>query len=353
MVVLIFALASLINGNGKEFRVVEDLRPQWRIIGEGKFHKYQGQSTKTIHFSLDLSKNGTFFLQIQSKTNFYLFINSSLITSGQHLKINADSLKQLYGKNVFASIYQNQSIKDLSIQWVVYENKSQFYNPLLPGKSFQNFVLLSTLLLVILFTGLLRSNPQLTVDYLNVIKLFSLKHRDDSQFVLRITSSVNLLFYFFCSLLTSLAILIAIHNTTYLSSLMDIGSKTTGEHMIKWFLVSLLIFGLLMMKLLLASTFSMLFDWRDMAGFQFFNFVRVLVISLMLIGVISIFSFSMNINLNYFFLVKCFCALLSFGAGLMFFKLLNRESATPFHLFSYLCATEIFPLVILIKVFLF
>ena len=353
MIVLIFALASLLNGNEKELRVAEDLKTQWKIVGDGKMQTYDDRSVKTIHFKTDLTKRGESHLQIQSKAVFYLFINSSLIAKGHYFKLSADSLNKVYGKSIFVSIHQRQGITDLSTLWVMYQVKSQFHNPIRPSKSFQNFVLLSSLLLIILFTGLLQSNPQLTLDYLNFIKLFSFKHRDDSQFVLRVTSSVNLLFYFFCSLLTSLAILIAINNSQELSISISLKPNSTGEYMGQWLLISLLIAGLLMLKLGLASTLSMLFDWRDTAGFQFFNFVRVLVISLILIGVISIFCFSLNINLNYYFLVKCFCVMLSAGAGLMFFKLLNRESASPFHLFSYLCATEIFPLVILIKVFLF
>jgi len=353
MITLILVLSSLFHSAEKELLVNDDLKSKWQVLIDGRFEKYQGQSINTIHFSTSIEKPDQSFLQIQSKFEFYLFINSSLTNRSRFLKLNADSLNRLYGKTIFVSIYQLNKIDDLSTEWVSYRDRSQFYNPLRPDKSFQNFTVLATLFLVILFTGLLRSNPQLTIDYLNVIKLFSFKHRDDSQFVLRITSSINLLFYFFCGLLTSLAILIAINNSSELSISVDLSAKSTGEYIVQWFMVSLLIVGLLMLKLGLASIFSRLFDWKDTSGFQFFNFVRVLVISLMLIGVITIFCFSMNIYLNYYFLIKCFCGMLSLGACLMFFKLLSRESTSPFHLFSYLCATEIFPLVILIKVFLF
>jgi hypothetical protein len=353
MTVLILVLTSLLSGNDKELRVTEDLKSNWKIIIDGKFGPYGGHSDKTIHFSTDLKRTDGAFLLIQSKKKFYLFINSYLIVQTHKLKLSADSLGKIYGKNIFVSVHQSTGISDLSTQWLINTSRSQFYNPLRPAKTFQNFVLLAVLFLIILLTWLLRSNPQLTLDYLNVIKLFSFRHRDDSQFVLRITSSVNLLLYIFCSLLTALALLIAMNNSKELSISIDLESRSTEIFFVQWLIIALFIAGLLILKLGLASTLSILFEWRDTAGFQFFNFVRVLVLSLMLVGVISIFCFSMNINLNYYFLAKCFCTMLSMGAGLMFFKLLNRESSSPFHLFSYLCATEIFPLVILIKVFLF
>jgi len=102
------------------------------------------------------------------------------------------------------------------------------------------------------------------------------------------------------------------------------------------------------------SIIDITFVWvEEHSWISIFQFHPVLVTSLFLIGGVSILCFSTGINVNYYFLVKCFCLMLSIGAILMFFKLLNRESTRVFHLFSYLCATEIFPLVILIKVFLF
>ena len=108
-----------------------------------------------------------------------------------------------------------------------------------------------------------------------------------------------------------------------------------------------------MLKLILVSGVSLLFGWRDTAGFQFFNFIRGLVVALLLIGTVSILGFSLRFGVDYYFLVKCFFVMLAINAILIFFKLLSRESTSAFHLFSYLCATEIMPLLILTKVFLF
>ncbi|HEV8512709.1 MAG TPA: DUF4271 domain-containing protein, partial [Cyclobacteriaceae bacterium] len=98
---------------------------------------------------------------------------------------------------------------------------------------------------------------------------------------------------------------------------------------------------------------ALLFGWRDITGVQFFNFIRVLMLSLALIAIVSLFCFSFGINANYFTLMKAGCMLLLMGAGLLYFKLQARTTFHSFHLFSYLCATEIFPLMILVKVLLF
>ncbi len=353
MLALILGFLSLLNQNVKELHVTEDLQLHWKILQDGKLVNFDGRQSKTVHLPLKLKENNADFLRIHSQGDFYLFINSDLITKSRHLMLNVDSLKKKYGEVFFVSIYQNSGVRQLTTQFVKYELISQYNNPRRPDRSFSNFILLATILLIILFTALLYTNPQLTWDYLNITKLFSIKRREDSQLVLRVTSSVNLLFYFFCSLLTSLALITAAHFSEPMSYLIQSNYQSVIGYAGHWFLISLLIAGLLMLKLGLALLISLLFGWRNTAGFQFFNFTRVLVTSLFLIGGVSILCFSTGINVNYYFLVKCFCLMLSIGAILMFFKLLNRESTRVFHLFSYLCATEIFPLVILIKVFLF
>jgi hypothetical protein len=353
MFALLFSVVLFFDSTSTKVQIAEDLQTRWKILSDGKFVDFDGRPTKTVHISIDLNKPTGHILTIQSHREFYLFINSTLLAKSKLLRFHADSLKRKYGKSVFISIHQPRGINHLSTQWVSQKEASPYENPIRPSRSFNNFVLISVLLLVIFFTSLLRNNPQLTLDYLNVIKLFAFKRRDDSQFVLRITSSVNLLFYLFCSLLTSLAIIVAVHFSENMSLSFTTDYPDVGGYFVLWSLLSLVIAALLMIKLGLAAVVSALFGWRDTAGFQFFNFIRLLVVSLVSIGIVSILAASLKFEADYYLLLKCICILLMLGAFLMFFKLLNRESTSAFHLFSYLCATEILPLVILIKVFLF
>jgi hypothetical protein len=47
------------------------------------------------------------------------------------------------------------------------------------------------------------------------------------------------------------------------------------------------------------------------------------------------------------------CAILVLSSIFLYFKLLSRTGSSLFHLFSYLCGSEIIPLMILIRVLLF
>jgi len=181
-----------------------------------------------------------------------------------------------------------------------------------------------------------------------------LRDSEENQITLRITSSVNLLFYLFCGLLASLALITARHSSQEgLSFLVYPSFITTGRYLGQWLLLALGIVGALMAKLAFVALIAWLYGRRDVTGVQFFNFIRVLILSLALIAVVSLFCFSFGISVNYFTLLKAGCVLMLIGAGLLYFKLQARSAFHSFHLFSYLCATEIFPSVILIKLILF
>lgn len=353
MLALLFTIASLFSEPQRELRTAEDLQSHWKVLRGGRLVTYDGDFVETIYLDVSLEKASGRYLKIQSPKEFYIFVNSRLVIKSKSVMLKGDSLKEEQPGHVLFSIYQPGGIDRLTTTWMNYQQTGLYDNPLRPSRSFNNFILIAVTLLVIFFTALLRSNPQLTTDYLNFVKLFSFKRRDDSQFVLRITSSVNLLFYFFCSLLASLAIIVAVHFSNEMSFTFQTTYSSVTSYFGVWLILTVVVVAVLMTKLFVASGVSLLFGWRDTAGFQFFNFIRGLVVALSLTGVISMLGFSLRINVDYYFLVKCFFVMLAAIAILMFFKLLNRESTSAFHLFSYLCATEIFPLLILTKVFLF
>jgi len=342
ILLLVLTVSSIQKGAEKEFQVIESLAPRMKIFN----------NPAARHLSINLTQKPGSYLRINSDENFYLFINSVFVAHGHSLMLRADSLKEKYPNVVFLSVYQKKNIDDLEIQWVSSAAHNGFYNPKRPVDSFSNFILIASILLIIFFTSLLRTNPQLTLDYLDVIKLFSFRESEDGLIALRITSSVNLLFYFFASMTISFVLITASHFTKDNFSISS-GIGTINSISWKWLVLSAGIFALLLLKLGLAAALAKLFDWKDIAGYQFFYFVRMLVLSLALFAIVSVAGFAFGMQVNFIKLIEAGCVMLLLGAVLLYFKLLARAPFRSFHLFSYLCVSEIFPLVILIKVLLF
>jgi predicted membrane channel-forming protein YqfA (hemolysin III family) len=149
-----------------------------------------------------------------------------------------------------------------------------------------------------------------------------------------------------------LALCIAAHSSG-ISFMPGFESASVRESFLQWTLFSILIFCFMMLKLMLLMVVSNLFGWKDTVGIQFFNFIRMIILSLVIIALVSIVSFSVGINVNYIVMLKFACLLLATGVITIYFKLLTRATFHFFHLFFYLCATEVLPLLLLTKVLLF
>ena len=342
---LFFALSSkaAINTNGTV---------AWKTINEGVWVDYDGdQATHIIYLPLDFSELRGLKIKINCPGSFYVFIDGALASKVKSsITLSMDSLSKKYSRAVVLGIYSKASISQLESNWLLKQDED--LNPRRERSGFPSFVILVTILLLIFITALLRTNPQLTQDYLNITKLFTLRDRDEGQ-ILRITSSVNLLFYFFCSALAALALLITAHSTPRGLSFLSGLKFANGYVFWQWLVLSALIFAIMMLKLLVSNIVSGLFGWKDLYALQFFNFIRMVILSLFIIVIISLFGFSVGISLNYFTLLKLACLLLVVGAVLIYVKLLARATFHFFHLFFYLCATEVLPLGVLIKMLLY
>jgi hypothetical protein len=326
----------------------------WQIAEDGGYVPYDGKAT-TVYFAVDASKWRGALLRISSRDNFFVFANSKLIGQGQgELLMKMDSLSKLYHEDLFFGIHQRGNIGDLKTEIVFPGSVTSDLPTLRTQDHFLDFSTISAIIILISFTILFRSTPQLTLDYFNVIKLLSVQERDDNQFPLRITASANLLFYFYCSLLSSLLLLTIFHFSRGLVSLTTMfPTHTVGQAFLQWLILTLIIFALLMGKLLLLITLAGLFGFRDTVSFQFFNFVRLLLIAVTCALFLATLYFVFHaMDQGYFYgLLKILSVLLAGGTILLYFKLMRRMPYRFFHLFSYLCVSEIVPLMILIKLF--
>ncbi len=355
--ILTFFIALIVSLPGISQRMItQDLRPDWQVQRQEKLEKYTGQKSRTIYFTLSRKSLGS-SLMIQDRYPFSLFINGKL--SGRYkdnLTLRVDSLWVLYQGKLFIAVHQERPIYSLQTLLVSKTSQADFDNPPRSGNFFSDFVIIASLLLLVALIGLLRVNTGLTLDYLNVIKLFSLQDRDESTVASRIGASINLFFFaligFFLGLILLIIFNIAPDQVRFAGNFIF---NSTPQAFLYWVLLSAIILALLVTKLVLIASFSLLFGLRDSVRFQFFNFVRLLFVTAGLMACIATVYFIFHLqgpNLFYSLLTTG-SLFIVIGILFLFLKLLARTSFPVFHLFSYLCATEIIPLVILGRILLF
>jgi hypothetical protein len=333
-----------------------DLKDHWRVYRSGKLTDFDNQPSTSIFFWVDGRKQKGDFLCIEGKHPYTIFVNSKLILQKQgKIKLPIDSLTKIYTPQLFVGVFAPHGAHHMQTGIEATPLSSGGEVPR-KGNYFLDFTLLATLLLAVAFVLFLRTNPALTFDYLDVRKLFSFQDRDESTLTLRIASSVNLLIYLFGSFFLGLMLLVSLHfmgAQVLLAKLFPVHATAQGFG--QWMLLSLIIFGLLLAKLIWLTLLSALFGFRDTVSLQFFNFVRVIFISVCVLAAMGILYFILGVRQeNYFFhLLTLLASIFALGTAITYFKLVARMPFHFFHLFSYLCASEIIPLMILIKVFFY
>jgi hypothetical protein len=334
-----------------------DLKEHWLVYQAGQWAAFNNQSSTSIFFWVDGRKEKSNFLSIEGKRSYSIFINSKLISQNAgKVKLSIDSLSKIYSPQLFVGLFAPHGVHQIHTSIEKIRLNSTLESPLRKGNYFLDFTILATLILIVCFVLFLRTNPALTFDYLDVMKLFSFQDRDESTLTLRIASSVNLLIYLFGSFFLALILLISLHlmgGQVSLAKVFPIHS--TAQAFWQWLILSLIIFGLLLVKLLWLVMLSALFGFRDTVSLQFFNFVRVILISVCLLAALSTLYFTIGVqHENYFFhLLTILSIVFALGTAIMYFKLLAKMPFHFFHLFSYLCASEVIPLMILVKVFFY
>ncbi|MBL7873365.1 MAG: DUF4271 domain-containing protein [Cyclobacteriaceae bacterium] len=337
-------------------KVIQDLRQDWQVQRQEKLEKYSGQQSKTIYFVLDRKAKGS-NLVIHDRQPFSLFINGTLTRYCQDsLILPVDSLWTLYRGKLFLAVHQEYPIYSLQTLLVSQTFETDFENLPRSGHFFSDFVIIASLLILIALIGLLRVNTGLTLDYLNIIKLFSLKDRDESTVASRIGASINLFFFVLISFFLGLVLMIIFNITPErVPHAENFVFDSLLQAFLRWILLSTLILALLAIKLILIASFSLLFGLRDSVRFQFFNFVRLLFVTTGLMACLAViyFIFHTQSHSLFYSLLTLGGFFIGIGTLFLFLKLLARSSLPIFHLFSYLCATEIIPLMILGRVILF
>jgi hypothetical protein len=358
VLVLILFLVFAVDASGQEkFIVKKDLQSEWLVNTENKYVAF-GQSEKpvnTIYFTVKPNNFKGDYLVLTGANHFSIMLNGELILDQiKKIVLSIDSLKKNYPESAFFfAVHQEQSITQADLETNV---QSKVIAATVLEKehrrletSFRDFVVTATLVLFIFLVGLIRLNPRLSSDYFSVTKLFSLRDSDIDQFYYRLTSG-NILFYVLTSLI--LAFYLIVIGQFVKIEVTELNMEGYSAHVLTWLKVSVIIFALLFVKMFIVYVVASLFGVRDIAGLHFFNFIRLLLI---FIGILTLILATYHLLHGqqkdfYNFFLQALGWILGGWVILLFLKLTNRVRYTMFHLFSYICATEIIPFLLIVKV---
>jgi hypothetical protein len=351
-------LLSLSTGYaGDESLVKKDLSAEW-VISDGKdfFPFTETRKVSTIYFQISPTIYKGDQLEIYGAHRFSIFINGILYKENLvRTKISIDSLSA--GRSEFFLIavhayhpvdWKNITTQITSRQIIIPASEEPLAVPR-ASTSFRDFVITAMLILFTVFVAVIRLNPQLSADYFSIKKIIISRESEDDHYA-RLTSA-NILFYAFASFILSLFLMIVDH----FSPLSWVGHHQADgffSFLLNWIFLGLIIVAFLLLKMMLLFLATLLFNIRDVAGFHFFSFMRITLLATgFLVVMVSTYFIMQGQNINFYTISYTLIGwVLAMWVVIIFFKLATRTSFTWFHLFSYICATEIIPFLLIINI---
>ena len=331
----------------------------WKVFDDGEYLPFESRDAgaKTIYIDVDFNKHAAQILKIKSRFHPSLFIEGKLFLAldEEEVSIKIDSIRPYFRtSSVQIGIHQKTiSPGNLQTTFLVPVKGSNLEEVIkIPPSFFRDFVIVASIILALLLVVILYINPKLAAEYFSVSKVFSTYESDEGQSNIRTLNSTNLLFYAFFALTLALLFKIVFHfaEEKITTAWYFNGSSFIGE-ILQWIRLSFFILLFFLLKLFLVFCFTRLFNLREFVRTHIFNWTRITLLFVSPLLVISIAYYLLPGQRVSVYLVL-FSLIWWMLAGLViiiFSKVARRTSFSLFHIFSYLCATEIIPLLISIK----
>ncbi len=358
-IVLLFTFLIFTQAVNAQVVIKKDLQAEWLISDSSGYRKFNSeQSVKTTYIKLPVKQYSTDYFSLRASHPVSILLNDMLITDRVNdVKLSVDSLsKQYQTTELFIAIHSEHIIttENLTTQIVspvLYQTRAADELYLKTKTIFRDYAITAVLTLIIFLVSIIRLNPGLSSDYFSIRKIFSRRESEDDHYYYRVTSA-TILFYVFTSMLLGLYLVIVSRFTDVKLGLDELTTSSYWTLIFTWLKVSAYVLMFLFIKITIIYVVSLLFGIQEIAGYHFFNFVRILLVSIGLFTLVLLFYFILHGQGQSFynFLFATIPWILGVWIVLGFFKLASRVSHSPFHLFSYICATELIPFFLIIEV---
>lgn len=354
---LVFLLILVTTVSYSQRVPIYDLSKDWKVLVSDEYVDYSKANTSgnAIYFTLDASRFRSYDLEISGAREYSVWVNGKLIRQADagQLRFDIDSLAKLYRTPMTVGVYARKGLSLVKTSVVTFSELAADEAETLRKKNYlRDFSVLGVFILAFGFLLMLRFNRRLLFDYFDFTKLFSLQERDESLVAGRITSRFSVAIYLYLSAWCAFLFLITfqhIGENWIIISDFKIGSVANA--FAKWGKLTFVIGLVLLIKVSIVLALAVVFRLREGGSIQVLNYFRMISFLLMILSVILVFYFILTTKSpQYYESLITITAWIMAGWGvLIFLKLLNKSPYSVFHLFSYLCASEFFPIIILFK----
>lgn len=336
---------------------IYDLSKDWKVMASDTYVDYSkaNSASNAIYFALDANRFRGYDLEITGVREYSVWINGKLIRQSDAglLRFDIDSLERIYHTPMTVGLYAQRGLSRAKTSVVAFSALSEEDVETLRKKNYlRDFSVLGVFILCLGFLVMLRVNRRMLFDYFDFTKLLSLQERDESLVAGRITSRFSMLVYFYLSAWCAFLFLIILqHVGADWIIISDFTIGSVGNGFLKWGQLTLVIGTVLFIKVSIVLSLAIVFRLREGGSIQVLNYFRLISFLLMILSLILVFYFMLTTKSPQYYqnLILISGWIMAGWGVLIFLKLLNKSPYSVFHLFSYLCASEFFPMIILFK----
>lgn len=278
-------------------------------------------------------------LYILADNKLSVFIDNKLNESGFKIRLTHSDFNPVWKKKYLVTLYSDEREVD-PVVFLVYEKtgeKEYFERSERVESGFNNFIRFFVFFILAGFTVIKVNLGKDIVEYFRIGFIFSSKNRDENIFKSKLSSLANILFLLFISWIAGFIITVALYRV----EITDENFWTLIWTWQKWSGVSLM---MLILKITVIRFFAYMFNAYEFYPFHIFNFLRLTLIFLLVItvGMLGILWVG-NSQFSFIWIFFILIILFVIRSFILFLKLINELRFKFFHLFSYLCGTELIP----------
>jgi hypothetical protein len=352
-----------------ELRTIQSLTEQIIVFDEYynsyvPFINTGNVNYKSGHIWLDLVKYRGEYLHFEAEKNLAVFVNGKFfrkITENKSENIHVSTFKAMFPNenNVFITFYHPSGNwpKELAITTIVskIEKISTDESQILPviKNSFNSFFIQCLMLILLLLAVMkmfFRSTFYTFYSYFIYLKSDNRNQVDDETFISNIVNKESVIFILVNSFIMAFSIMILFNYykfNFYFANIQIYG------YWIMWLFISLFIFISYLIKYILLNLFTEIFQISRITNSHYFVFVNFLQKSGLILFVLSVVLFAplsslmadVDIDVINFVVIFTLILLLLF----IVLQLRTTIAITNFYLFSYLCITEVLPVILIYK----
>ncbi len=372
-VLLAFVIGQAFTAQSQSKLVaVKDLKSQWLNVDRSGSHYVPYVQGRTLNYPvlgvlLDGSEGSGLTLSACVPEGTSVFLNNMIVhrtDSERCLFYNLDSLKSRHpNQSLFFSFFRRNldpgtMSTTLMASRTVDELQAQS-GPIIQitrrsGDHFTDFFIVAILIVAAFYAFLINRYPKGNRDFFNFSKAFSLTLKEEKVLTQRNMSTANTLFFIMYGMAIALIIVLFWKVFDGIPEIFEFISLDTFKScLFSWLVLSFMAFLVVELKYLLIRMLSSLLNVDRIAQIHFFDFVRIglIFISATLMVSAALYLGKVNQTIVYTSLLYAFVFLLGIRIIILLFKLIGDTSYRKIHLISYLCTTEILPLLIGIRIF--